>query len=136
MLMFNQHTTSEDIKIYFNKLIDQYGSIQRFCKTNNLEPKFYHRMTRADKGKVTSAALKTLNESFNFYQAEYKINVQIKELATELHLLIKQKYNSVFHMCKSNNMMEDYQRIVGYCNGRRNKIPRSLMLKIRKISSI
>ena len=136
MLMFNQHTTSEDIKIYFNKLIDQYGSIQLFCKTNNLEAKFYHRMMRAAKGNVTNSKLITLNESFNFYRAEHKINVQIKELATELHLLIKQKYNSVFHMCKSNNMMEDYQRIVGYCNGRRNKIPRRLMLKIRDISII
>lgn len=135
MSPFNLQSSPSEVMDYFKKIIHQYGSVQSFCKLNHLEPKFYHRMMRASSCMVTRASVDTLNESLKYYHPDVRLKEEVKELAKQTHDLIKSKYNSALQMCQSHDMMEDYQRIVGFCNGRRKKLPRELVLKIRKITS-
>ena len=135
MSPFSKESSPSEVKDYFQKIIEQYGSIQAFCKLNNLEPKFYHRLMRATSCRITSSSVETLNESLKYYHPEVRMREQVRELSLEMHNLVRKKYNSVLQMCEAHDMMDVYQKVVGFCNGRRKKLPRELILKIRKLTS-
>lgn len=130
---FTLDTTPSDVADYFNAIASQYGSVRAFCTLNNLPNSFYYRMNRASSCIITITTLHTLNESLKYYHKDVQIKESIKGAALELLGVIKKKYVSVYHFCESNDMMSDYQRIVGYTSGRRKKLSRELIKKINKI---
>lgn len=130
---FTMESKPSEVLEYFNRIRDQYGSLNSFCERNNLSKAFFHRMYRASVGKVTPSIIVTLNESLNYYHKDVRLTIELKELSLEIFKLIKSRYSSVLQFCEKNNMMGDYQKIVAFCSGRRKKLGRELILKIRKI---
>lgn len=135
MKSFDRFTKPSEIADYFAAIDRQYGNLMSFCRLNNLSIALYHRLYRASACKVTPSTIAALNESLPYYHPDVMINEEIKGLSLEIFKLIKLKYKSVFHFCEANDMMKDYQKIVGFTSGRRKKLSRELILKIRKLTS-
>ena len=130
---FTLESTPSDVADYFSKIASQYGSVRAFCTLNKLPSSFYYKMNRASSCIITITSVHTLNESLKYYHKDVQIKVLAKDSAIELFKQIKKQYSSVYHFCEKNNMMSDYQRIVGYTSNRRKKLSRELTKRINKI---
>lgn len=132
---FTLNTPITDIASYFNAINTQYGSLLNFCKLTRLPKSFYYKMYRASSCVPTITSIYTLNESLKYYHKDVQIKTLAKEEAIELFKSITRKYNSILQFCESNNMMHEYQKIVGFTSNRRKKLPRKLKEKINSILS-
>lgn len=135
MKPFSMFNTPADIAEHFSNIDRQYGGLMAFCRLNNLSMALYHRLYRASSCKVTPSTIAAINESLPYYHPDVMINEEVKGLALEIFKLIRLKYKSVYQFCEANDMMKDYQKIVGFTAGRRRKLSRELILKIRKLTS-
>ena len=78
---------------------------------------------------VTRASIETLNESLKYYHPDVRLKEEVRELAKQTHNLIRSKYNSALQMCQSHDMMEDYQRIVGFLQRQKKEITKRINTK-------
>lgn len=135
MKEFNMKSNPSEVMDYFIKINQQYGSLLSFCTANNLPKAFYYKMNRASSCMVTPTTINTLNESLVYYHPDVQLKELLQGISLEIFKAIKSKYSSIRSFCESNNMMNHYQLIAGFCSGRRKKLPRELVLQIRKITS-